>query len=69
MYAIESPVFLDGRRLASLPLVAYGILDYLRLAYLSDEGGSPVAVAYSSRSMQACAVGWVAAVLWSLGVW
>jgi 4-hydroxybenzoate polyprenyltransferase len=69
LYAIESPVFLDDRRLASLPFVAYGILDYLRLAYLNDGCGSPVAVAYTSRSMQLCAVGWVAAVFWSLGAW
>lgn len=66
IYAIDSPVFREGRELASLPFVAYGILDYLRLADQGN-GGSPVEVAYTSRSMQLCAVGWLAAVFWSLG--
>jgi decaprenyl-phosphate phosphoribosyltransferase len=69
IYAIESPVFLPNRQLASLLFVAYGILDYLRMAQLDDACGSPVQVAYTSRSMQFCAVGWLAAVFWSLGLW
>ena len=67
--SIDSPVFVQGRQTASIPLVAYGILNYLRLADLKGAGGSPVNVAYTSRSMQICAVGWLAAVFWSLGVW
>lgn len=67
IYAIDSPVFREGRQLASLPFVAYGILNYLRLADQQDGCGSPVEVAYTSRSMQLCAVGWLAAVFWSLG--
>ena len=62
-------MFLPGRELASLPFVAYGILDYLRKVYVEGIGGSPVEVAYRSRSMQICAAGWLAAVTWSLGMW
>lgn len=69
LYAIEGKVFLPGRQMASLPFVAYGILNYLRLAWQKDGCGSPVEVAYTSRSLQLCAVGWLAAVFWSLGIW
>jgi 4-hydroxybenzoate polyprenyltransferase len=69
VYAIEGGVFLAGRQMASLPFVAYGILNYLRLAWQQNGCGSPVEVAYASRTMQLCAVGWVAAVFWSLGIW
>ena len=55
-----------GREMASMPFVAYGILNYLRLATTKNLGGSPVEVAYSSLSTQLCALGWIAAVLWSL---
>jgi 4-hydroxybenzoate polyprenyltransferase len=74
LYCIEAKepakkILLPGRELASLPFVAYGILDYLRMVYIEGIGGSPVDVAYHSRSMQACAVGWIVAVTWSLGMW
>ena len=74
LYCIEakSPergVMVPGRELASLPFVAYGILDYLRMVYVEGIGGSPVDVAYRSRSMQVCAVCWMLAVTWSLGLW
>ena len=55
--------------MASLPFVAYGILNYLRMVYVEGVGGSPVEVAYRSLSMQVCAVGWLVAVTWSLGLW
>jgi len=54
--------------MAAMPFVAYGIFEYLRLARTENAGGSPVEIAYTSRSIQVCAVGWVLAVLWSLGV-
>ena len=74
LYCIEAKdaakrIFRAGRELASLPFVAYGILDYLRMVHVEGIGGSPVDVAYHSRSMQACAVGWMVAVTWSLGIW
>ncbi len=69
LYSIESNVFVSGREMASMPLVAYGILNYLRLADKNNTGGSPVEIAYTSRSSQLCAVGWIVAVTWSLGLW
>ena len=52
-----------------MPFVAYGILNYLRLAIGENVGGSPVEVAFTSRSTQLCAIGWAVAVTWSLGLW
>ena len=69
LYSIGSDVFKDGREMASMPFVAYGILNYLRLAASADVGGSPVEIAYHSRSSQLCAIGWMVAVTWSLGMW
>ena len=74
LYCIEAKepakrIFLPGRELASLPFVAYGILDYLRMVHVEGIGGSPVDVAYRSPSLQACAIGWIVAVTWSLGMW
>jgi 4-hydroxybenzoate polyprenyltransferase len=70
LYCIEvKAVLLPGREMASLPFVAYGILNYLRLVHVEGAGGSPVETAYHSLSMQACALGWIVAVTWSLGLW
>lgn len=66
LYSIDSEVLAEGRKMASMPFVAYGILNYLRLANSENAGGSPVEIAYSSRSSQLCALGWIAAILWSL---
>jgi 4-hydroxybenzoate polyprenyltransferase len=69
LYSIEAKVFMHGREMASLPFVAYGILNYLRLAETENAGDSPVEFVYNSRSSQICAVCWIIAVLWSLGIW
>ncbi len=69
LYCIGSDVMVPGREMTSMPLVAYGILNYLRLSATENAGASPVEVAYSSRSSQICAVGWVVTVLWSLNIW
>jgi 4-hydroxybenzoate polyprenyltransferase len=70
LYCIEVKNILQpGRELASLPFVAYGVLNYLRMVYVEGIGASPVDVACHSLSTQACAVGWLAAVTWSLGLW
>jgi 4-hydroxybenzoate polyprenyltransferase len=69
LYSIKAKVFIHGREMASLPFVAYGILNYLRLAETENAGDSPVEVAYTSHSSQICAVCWLIAVLWSLGIW
>ena len=70
LYCIEAKAVLKpGREMASLPFVAYGILNYLRMVHVEGVGGSPVNVAYHSWSMQICAFGWLIAVTWSLGLW
>ena len=69
LYCIEAKVLLPGREMASMPLVAYGILNYLRIADVEGAGGSPVDIAYRSLTTQICAVGWAVAVTWSLGLW
>jgi len=69
IYSVESPVFREGRELAAMPFVAYGILNYLRLAMVENGTGSPVEVAYTSPSSILCAAGWLVAVTWSLGWW
>ena len=46
LYCIEAKVLLPGREMASMPFVAYGILNYLRMVDVEGAGGSPVDVAY-----------------------
>jgi decaprenyl-phosphate phosphoribosyltransferase len=67
LYSQESPAFVEGRELVGLPFVAFGILDYLRVAMGEGAGGSPVEMAYRSRPLQICVLGWVIATAWSLG--
>ena len=69
LYSIDAKVLLEGREMASLPFVAFGILNYLRLADVHGIGGSPVEVAFHSLTTQVCAVGWLVAVTWSMGLW
>jgi 4-hydroxybenzoate polyprenyltransferase len=71
LYCIEARYVMlrSGREMASMPFVAYGILDYLRMVYVEGAGGSPVDIAYRSRTTQICAIGWIAAVTWSMGLW
>jgi hypothetical protein len=69
LYSIDAAVMVEGREMVSMPFVAYGVLNYLRLADTENAGGSPVEIAYGSRSSQLCAVCWVIAVTWSLGIW
>ncbi len=69
LYSILSGVLLEGREMVSMPFVAYGILNYLRLAATTGAGGSPVRIAYTSHSSQLCAIGWLVTVNWSLGNW
>jgi 4-hydroxybenzoate polyprenyltransferase len=69
LYSLESPVFLKGRQLASVPFAAYGILHYLRVALMEGAGASPVAMFYNSWTLRLCGIGWFLAVLWSVGKW
>jgi decaprenyl-phosphate phosphoribosyltransferase len=67
LYSQEAAVFLPGRELAGMPFVAYGLLHYLRLATLGQVVTSPVDMAFRSRTLQVCGLGWLFATLWSLG--
>jgi 4-hydroxybenzoate polyprenyltransferase len=67
LYSIEAQVFIDGRELASLPFVAYAILNYLRLAHTEGKGISPVEMATHEPSFMLASLGWAAATAWSLG--
>ena len=70
LYCIEVMKSLQpGREMASMPFVAYGVLNYLRMVHVEGIGGSPVDVACRSLSTQACAIGWLVTVTWSLGLW
>jgi len=69
LYSIEADILAKGREMASMPFVAFGVLNYLRLASMEGAGGSPVEIVYSSRSSQICALGWIVAVTWSLKLW
>lgn len=66
-YCMEAEVLIAGREFAALPFVVFGVLDYLRVAHLKDEGGSPVDLILGSPALLAAGVGWAIATLWSLG--
>lgn len=66
MYSMEAPVLVPGRQFAALPFVVFGVLDYLRMAHVSHEGGSPVDALLRSPTLLLSGAGWVAATLWSL---
>lgn len=68
LYSMEAEVFVAGREFASLPFVAFGVLNYLRLAHVRKEGASPVDLITREPSLIACGAGWGLATLWSLGI-
>lgn len=68
LYSIESQFFRPGREFASLPFVAFVILNYLRLAHTEGKGGSPVDLALREPSFLVAGMGWAAAAAWSLGI-
>jgi 4-hydroxybenzoate polyprenyltransferase len=68
LYCIEAGVLIVGREFASMPFVLFGVLDYLRISQLRPEHTFPVDVLLSSRALLFAGLGWVAAVLWSLGL-
>jgi 4-hydroxybenzoate polyprenyltransferase len=68
LYSMEAEVLIPGREFASLVFVVFGVLDYLRVAHVYDEGGSPVDLILSSPTIILCGLGWVIATLWSLGL-
>ena len=68
LYSIEEQASSSGRELAGMPFVAFALLHYLRVAYKENRGSSPVDLALGSTALQACALGWLVATIWSLGV-
>lgn len=68
LYCMEAPVLVPGREFASLPFVLFGVLDYLRVSMLSDRGGSPVELIWSSPALAGCAIGWIGSTVWSVGL-
>lgn len=67
LYSIEAGVFLPGREFASLPFVAFGILDYLRIAHTEGAGSSPVDLVFRPALLLA-GLGWLLTAAWSLGI-
>ncbi len=68
LYSMEAAVLQPGREFASLPFVAFGVLEYLRISSVREGGGAPVDLVLSSPTLFGTGVGWVAAILWSLGL-
>ena len=68
LYCQEAPTLVEGRQFASLPFVIFGLLEYLRIAHVRNEGASPVDVVLRSPALLVSGCGWVASVLWSLGI-
>lgn len=66
LYCIEADMLKPGREFASLPLVAFGVLEYLRLAHVEGAGGSPVDLLLKSPLMLFVGFGWVSAIVWSV---
>jgi 4-hydroxybenzoate polyprenyltransferase len=67
LYSMDAKVLLPGREFASLPFVVFGVLEYLRLAQVRGEGGSPIDLLLASPALLVCGVGWTVASLWSVG--
>ncbi|HTO71969.1 MAG TPA: UbiA prenyltransferase family protein [Myxococcota bacterium] len=68
LYCMDAQVLLPGREFASLPFVVFGVLEYLRLAQVRGEGGSPVDLLLRSPALLVCGLGWTCASLWSVGL-
>jgi 4-hydroxybenzoate polyprenyltransferase len=68
LYCLEAEVLVPGREFASLPLVVFVVLEYLRLVQVRNEGGSPVDLVFRSPVLLGCAAAWLLAVAWSLNL-
>lgn len=66
LYCLEAEVLVPGREFATLPFVIFGVFEYLRLAHVHDEGGSPTDLLLSDPVMFLCGLGWVLATWWSV---
>jgi len=68
LYCMAAPVLKHGRELATLPFVLFGVLDYLRMAWVERRGSNPVELVLRSPSLWICGIGWILAALWSLSL-
>lgn len=68
LYSQESHAFAAGRELAGLPFAAFGMLHVLRIAHQGELRDAPVELAWRSRTLQVCTLGWALATAWSLGL-
>lgn len=68
LYCMDAEVLLPRREFASLPFVVFGVLEYLRLAQVEGEGGSPFDLLFASPALIVCGVGWTLTSLWSVGL-
>lgn len=68
LYCMEAAVLIPGREFATLPFVAFGIFDYLRICHVKQTGDSPVDLLLSSPTIMVCGVGWIMATLWSVRI-
>ena len=66
LYTMEAAVLVPGRQFFALPFVVFIVLDYLRIAHVKQEGGSPVDALLRSPTLILACVGWFAATVWSL---
>ena len=66
LYSMESQVLKPSRKFATLPFVMFAVLDYLRLAHVKKQGGSPVDLVLSSPGMIVAGIGWILAAMWSV---
>lgn len=66
LYCMEATVLVPGREFASLPFVVFGVLEYLRVVHVREEGASPVDSLLSSPALILCGLGWMAATVWSV---
>jgi 4-hydroxybenzoate polyprenyltransferase len=68
LYCIEARVMIQGRELAGMPFVAFGILDYLRRAFVEGAGAFPVEELLGSRRILLAGLAYLLATAWSLGL-
>ncbi len=68
LYCIDARVMVAGRELAGVPFVAFGILDYLRRAFVEGAGGFPVEELLGSKRILLVGLCYLVATGWSLGL-
>lgn len=66
LYSKEATVLEPSRKLAALPFVVFGVLDYLRGVHVNRGGGSPVDAVLRSPTLIFAGLGWLGATLLSL---